>query len=149
MIGQELVGFRLESELGEGGMAGVYRGVNLLDPSIVRVIKVVHREIADRWEVAARFAKVVKFLNKLTHENEVCFYGVHRADEWLMKELELLEGQSFAAMLASWRAPIREVVEIVRQASEGVAAAYAEGLVHHGTVGSLVPSWSDGCNGRG
>ena len=48
LVGQELAGFRLTQKLGEGGMAAVFRGENVVNAKIVRAIKVVKPDLAAR-----------------------------------------------------------------------------------------------------
>jgi serine/threonine-protein kinase len=130
-IGDELAGFRITQAIGEGGMARVFRGENLVDSAIVRALKVVHAELAARREFATRFAEEARILERLQHRNIVRFFGVRRDRTQLVMELELLEGSALSDLLASGKRPsLNEVVGWLRQAAEGVAAAHELGIVH-------------------
>jgi len=130
-VEDELVGFRLTARLGEGGMAIVFRGENVLDRTIVRAIKIVRPELASRREFRARVAEEARILERLSHKNIVRFYGVRQDRGLLVLELELLDGESLAAALArGHRFGLRDAVEVTLQAAEGVAAAHAMGVVH-------------------
>jgi eukaryotic-like serine/threonine-protein kinase len=136
LVGDEVAGFKLTAWLGEGGMAAVFRGENVLNPAIVRAIKIVHRELSTRKEFATRFSQEAVFLERLRHPNVVRFYGLRHdkrpTGDLLMMELELLEGESLADFSTRTRvaAPVRAAVGWVRQAAEGVAAAHALSIVH-------------------
>lgn len=133
LIGQELGGFRLEAQLGEGGMAAVYKGVNVLNPQIARAIKVVRPELASRPEFVRRFKLEAQLLEDVTHPNIVRFFGLRKEGPWLFMELELLMGRTLARVLeerAGTPIPIAEAVEWVLQSSRGVAAAHERNLIH-------------------
>jgi serine/threonine-protein kinase len=132
LLDRELAGFRLTSMLGEGGMAAVFRGENALNPAIVRAMKVVRPELANRTEFAQRFAEEASILERLQHANVVRFYGVRRDQGYLVMELELLEGEALSSRVrgASAPAPLADAVRWLAEASEGVAAAHALGVVH-------------------
>jgi eukaryotic-like serine/threonine-protein kinase len=134
--GAEVAGYRLTELLGTGGMAGVFRGENTLNPGIVRAIKVVRPELATRREFALRFSQEAVILENLRHPNVVRFYGL-RTDkregiDLLVMELELLEGETLAAAMVRKPSvpPLRAAVGWMHAAAEGLAAAHALGVVH-------------------
>ncbi len=126
------MGYRLTAQLGRGGMAAVFRGENALDPSIVRAIKVVHPELTGQREFMLRFAEEARLLEKLSHPNVVRFFGARRDQGYQVMELELLEGETLGTRLraAGRGLPVPEVVGLMLQACEGVAAAHDLGVVH-------------------
>ncbi len=128
-IGDELSGYRLTAHLGEGGMATVFRGENLLDSAIVRAIKVVHSALGARKELVTRFAVEARTLEKLAHPNVVRFFGVRQDRGRLVMELELLEGKTLASKVAPG-ARLAEIVGWVIQAGDGIVAAHALGVLH-------------------
>jgi serine/threonine-protein kinase len=131
LIGQELAGFRLTAKLGEGGMAVVFRGQNILDETIARAIKVVRPELTANVEFVRRFTEEARVLERLQHPNIVRFYGLRRERSLLVMELELMSGESLAARLKRLRGlPVAEGVALMQQAAEGVGAAHRQGVVH-------------------
>jgi serine/threonine protein kinase len=133
LIGRDVAGFRLTHRLGEGGMAMVFRGENVLDPSIVRAIKIVHPHLSAQPEFVKRITLEARILDQLHHPNIVRFYGLRQASvdhtSLLIMELEMLEGQPLSSLVRP-NLPVAQAVEWIRQASEGVAAAHALGIVH-------------------
>lgn len=128
LLGTELAGFRLTDALGEGGMAAVFRGENLLNPRIVRAIKVVRPELASREEFRARFMDEAVILEQLRHPNVVGFFGVRQDGDWLLMELELLQGRPLSQLGAD--VSVSKAVGWLRDACEGVAAAHDLSIVH-------------------
>ncbi len=133
LIGRELAGYLLTAKLGEGGMAVVFRGENVLDRSIVRAVKVVHPHLSSQEEFSRRFALEARVLERLQHPNVVRFFGLRQAQvdatTLLAMELELLDGEPLTNRIRTGIA-VAEALEWVRQAAEGVAAAHALGVVH-------------------
>ncbi len=135
LVGQKLAGFQLTEMIGEGGMAAVFRGENLIDRSILRAIKVVQPVLASDEEFTKRFAEEARVLERLQHANVVRFFGARWEGEHLLMELELLQGDPLSAKLAIKdgeppRLPVEEVVDWIQQASEGLAAAHELDIVH-------------------
>ena len=133
LVGQKLAGFKLTGMLGEGGMAAVFRGENLLDRSIMRAIKVVQPVLASDEEFTKRFAEEARVLERLQHPNVVRFYGARWEGEHLLMELEMLVGAPLSDKLLNregQQAPVEHVVEWIRQACEGLSAAHDLGIVH-------------------
>ena len=127
LIGGELAGYRLVGQLGEGGMAVVFRAENLLDSSILRAIKVVRPELASQSEFVKRFVSEARVLEAMNHPNVVRFHGVRQDRGHLVMELELLDGDDLADR---GRLEIAQAVDWIRQACAGVAAAHAVGMLH-------------------
>jgi serine/threonine-protein kinase len=136
LLHQEVAGFRLVQSLGEGGMAAVFKGENVMNPAIVRAIKIVRPELAARQEFTKRFSQEAVILEKLQHPNVVRFYGLRTEKNpqgnLLLMELEYLEGEVLSAAVRRMRsaAPLISAVEWLHGASKGVAAAHALGIVH-------------------
>lgn len=63
LLGTELAGFRLTACLGEGGMATVFRGENLLDLSVVRALKVVRPHLSAQPEFVKRVTLDTQFMS--------------------------------------------------------------------------------------
>ena len=134
LVGQKLAGFELTGMLGQGGMAAVFRGENLIDRSILRAIKVVQPILAADEEFTKRFAEEARVLERLQHPNVVRFYGARWDGDHLLMELELLVGVPLSAKLRVEHnqplAPVARVVEWIRQACEGLSAAHDLDIVH-------------------
>ncbi|MEO1997806.1 MAG: protein kinase, partial [Planctomycetaceae bacterium] len=66
--------FRIERELGVGGMGVVYLGTHL-DSGRQVALKVMSQDRVQSPQVAERFEREVAILKKLRHKNVVRYYG--------------------------------------------------------------------------
>jgi predicted Ser/Thr protein kinase len=118
--------YRLDAELGRGGMGVVWRA---WDPALERevAVKLLHPELDDeRWR--QRALREARALARLQHPNVIAVHDVGQADDEVFIATELIDGEP----LEQWqrqRSP-REILDAYAQAARGLAAAHAMGLVH-------------------
>jgi len=129
IAGTTLVHYRIQEEIGEGGMGRVYRAE---DTNLSRqvAIKVLPDEFAQDAERLARFEREAKLLAWLNHPNIASIYGLEQADGKPFLVLELVEGQTLAERLKKGRIPLDETLDICRQVAEGLEAAHQKGIIH-------------------
>jgi len=132
LTGTELAGFALKKRLGSGGMATVYYAENLLTPSIVRALKVIHPTLAVQQDFISRFTEEANSLERLTHPNVVRFHGLRKDGPHYTIELELLVGKSLHEILEGTEkgVPLEDAARWIYEAASGVAAAHALNMVH-------------------
>src|SRR3954447_9880619 len=122
-------GYRVEGELGRGGMGVVYRArqVRLNRPVAVKMI------LAGRHaggEAAARFLAEAEAVAKLQHPNIVQIFHIDEHDGFPYFEMEYVGGGSLADRLdGTPRAP-REAARLVEALAGAMAAAHRRGVVH-------------------
>ena len=130
-MSEDLLGgrYRLESELGHGGMATVWRGVDTrLDrPVAVKVLE----EAAARIDPAAqeRFNREAWTIARLTNIHVVRVYDVGVDDRQFLV-MELVEGINLADLLASGPLDVDRAIDIAAQVCDALSAAHAVGVVH-------------------
>ncbi len=74
MIGQQIDNYEVKSELGQGGMAIVYRALDVhLERDVA--LKVLHEHIAAQDENRERFVREAKAVARLQHPNIIQIYG--------------------------------------------------------------------------
>jgi eukaryotic-like serine/threonine-protein kinase len=130
VYGQLISGrYRLEAVLGRGGMATVWRGV---DQRLGRPVAVKLLDRADTADPAMlqRFDREARTAGGLTHPNIVAVYDVGTDDGVPYLVMELIDGTSVEAMLASGPLPIDQAVDVARQTCDALAVAHAQGVVH-------------------
>ncbi|MGI9077712.1 MAG: protein kinase domain-containing protein, partial [Gemmatimonadaceae bacterium] len=122
-------GYRVERELGGGGMSRVFVA---LDTALGRpvVVKVLPPELAaDVSE--ERFRREIQLAAQLQHPHIVPLLTAGQADGFLFYTMPLVEGQSLQQKLARDGAlPIEECVRILRGIVDALAYAHARGIVH-------------------
>jgi serine/threonine-protein kinase len=122
--------FLIEAELGRGGMAAVYRG---LDVRLNRrvAIKVLPPELAFNDAVRKRFLREAQMAAQLSHPNIVPIYTVDEKDGLVYFVMALVEGDSVAMHLAaSGRMPATEVRAIISAVADALEYAHRQGVVH-------------------
>jgi serine/threonine protein kinase len=122
--------YELESIIGRGGMALVYRARDLERGDVVAV-KVLADNLAADPELRRRFAREALLAERLSHPNVVRVLGHGETDNRAYIVLEYVDGRSLADELErAGRLPPGRVIELGAQAAAGLAHAHAQGLVH-------------------
>jgi serine/threonine protein kinase len=130
VYGQLISGrYQLEAVLGRGGMATVWRGV---DQRLGRPVAVKLLDRADTADPAMlhRFDREARTAGGLTHPNIVAVYDVGTHDGVPYLVMELINGTSVAALLASGPLPVDQAVDVARQTCDALAMTHAQGVVH-------------------
>jgi tRNA A-37 threonylcarbamoyl transferase component Bud32/tetratricopeptide (TPR) repeat protein/TolB-like protein len=121
--------YRLERELGAGGMATVYLAEDLRHHRRVAV-KVLRSELAASLG-AERFLREVTIAANLQHPHILPLYDSGEADGFLYYVMPYIDGPTLRARLVrEGELPVAEAVRILREVADGVAAAHARGVVH-------------------
>lgn len=127
----ELDKYELLEEIGHGGMATVFRA---RDRRLGRevAIKLIHRHLRGRPEVADRFACEARAVAKLRHDNIVEVYDVSDPDEsesYLV--VELVRGQTLRENLQRLeRLPPEVAAALALEVGAGLEHAHRQGVVH-------------------
>ncbi len=121
--------YRLERELGGGGMARVFVAEEIALHRTV-VIKVIAPELFEGAS-AERFAREVLVAARLQQANIVPVLTAGDAAGVPYYTMPFVRGQSLRARLAAGeRIPLSEAINIMRDVARALAAAHAEGIVH-------------------
>ena len=122
--------FELGDLLGRGGMGAVYRGRQIsLDRPVA--IKVLPSHLSENENFRQRFQLEAKAVAQISspHVVGVYFAGVHDGHHYFA--MEYVEGKDLSVRLRDGFKPThREALDLVLQASRGLAAAGELGIVH-------------------
>lgn len=122
--------YRLDRKLGEGGMATVYCGTDVLLRRRV-AIKVLREQYAADEEFVRRFYQEAESAAKLSHPNIVNTFDVGRQDSTYFIVMELVDGPSLAEIIAAdGRLPEPVAIDYATQIASGLAYAHRQGLLH-------------------
>ena len=122
--------YRLDRKLGEGGMAVVYCGTDILLRRHV-AIKVLREQYAADDEFVRRFYQEAESAAKLSHPNIVNTFDVGREDATYFIVMELVDGPSLAEIIqADGRLPEPVAIDYAAQIASGLAYAHRQGLLH-------------------
>jgi eukaryotic-like serine/threonine-protein kinase len=123
--------YRLDEQLGVGGMGTVYRARHLLIDRPVAV-KVLNPRFVEDEAARTRFQREARAAGRLQHTNAVTVtdYG-QTPDGYVYIVMELLEGRTLRDILAK-EAPLEAArsVSLMLQVSAAVAAAHDAGIIH-------------------
>ena len=129
MIGTVLGHFRIESQIGSGGMGHVYLAHDLrLDRRVA--LKFIHPDLAADPEARRRFEREARALAALDHPNIGAVYGVEEADGRLFMVLAWIEGQSLEAVLEPGPLTPERARRLLPGIADGLSAAHQRGIVH-------------------
>jgi serine/threonine-protein kinase len=127
----ELLGeWRIERQIGEGGMGTVYSAVHK-EIGKHAAIKVIRARVADELHASERFLQEARIVNQIQHPNIVDIFQIGQlADGRPYLVMELLHGESLGDRLDRGRMPASEAIDILLQICQALAAAHASGVVH-------------------
>ena len=122
--------YRIEREIGEGGMSNVYLATHahLKRPTAVKVLKA---HLATD-EAVTRFQREAQLCSQLSHPNtiEIYDYGTTRDGRWYYA-MEYLRGISVEDLVRrEGPMPVARVVNVLRQACGSLKEAHDRGWVH-------------------
>jgi len=131
-IGQTLLDqFKIEEQIGAGGMGSVYRARQTTLHRDV-AIKILHSELADNRDAVRRFKREARVCTALDHPNVVRVFLFGQLDDGsLYIVMEYLKGRSLLEVLQREGAlPVHRALHIATQICDGVGEAHAQGVVH-------------------
>jgi TolB-like protein/tRNA A-37 threonylcarbamoyl transferase component Bud32/tetratricopeptide (TPR) repeat protein len=121
--------YRLERELGGGGMSRVFLATEIaLDRRVV--VKVLHPELAAEL-TAERFAREIQLIARLQQANIVPLLTTGRTRELPYYTMPFVDGLSLRQRIAEHGAlPIAEAISVLRDVARALAYAHDAGIAH-------------------
>jgi eukaryotic-like serine/threonine-protein kinase len=121
--------YRIERELGRGGMATVYLAQDLRHDRPV-ALKVLHPELAATLG-PERFKREIKLAARLQHPHILTVYDSGEAAGLLWYTMAYVEGESLRARLQrETQLPVDEAVRITLEAAQALQYAHDHGAIH-------------------
>jgi serine/threonine protein kinase len=120
--------YQIRRKIGAGGMGVVYEG---WDERLGRAvaIKTLHQS-SENPDGRSRLWREARSLARVSHPRVCQVFDVLEGGNDLFLILELLDGESLAARIASGAVPTPEVANITRQILEALEALHVHGIVH-------------------
>ncbi len=132
LIGKKLDGrYLLEELVGEGGMANVYRAMDLKEQRTVAV-KILKEECTESEEMVRRFKNESKAISILNHPGIVKVYDVSVTDKIQYMVMEYVDGITLKEYLSQRGGPLtwKETLHFITQVLEALSHAHCKGVVH-------------------
>jgi eukaryotic-like serine/threonine-protein kinase len=121
--------YRLERELGRGGMATVFLALDLRHERPV-ALKVLHPELAASLG-PDRFQREIKLAARLQHPHILSVHDSGEADGLLWFTMPFVEGESLRDRLRREKQlPLDEALRVVSQAGQALQYAHDHGVIH-------------------
>jgi serine/threonine-protein kinase len=133
VIGSTIGGkYRVESLIGEGGMAQVFKATHL-DIEKPVVIKIMHANLPGMKNAYKRFERERTLTAKLDHPNIVSVFDGGQLDgkrPYIV--MEYIEGDSLRSLLGEGKSnvPIELAISVLIQMCSGLQVAHKAGIVH-------------------
>jgi hypothetical protein len=123
--------YRIDAQIGVGGMATIYRSTRLHIGDIVAV-KVLHGELLRDPQFAERFRREAEAAARLKHPNVVAIYDFGLSEDRLIYlVMELVDGPNLRTIIRdTGPLPPASAAEIIRQVCAALSEAHRQGIVH-------------------
>jgi eukaryotic-like serine/threonine-protein kinase len=129
MIGQTIAHYRINAELGRGGMGVVYRAHDerLLRSVAIKILSDVSRGSA---EMRSRILAEARAASSLHHPGITTIYEVGEDGDSIFLVMELVEGRTLRSLLSDGPLEPKRIVELGTQLAEALEAAHSRGVFH-------------------
>ena len=129
--GSEIAGYRIESLIGRGGMAVVYRAEDMRLGRKV-ALKLLPPLLADSEQFRQRFMRESRLAASLDHPNIVPIYEAGEADGQLFIAMRYVLGSDLKGLLAQQGGPlpVDRTLRLFVQIGDALDTAHRAGLVH-------------------
>lgn len=130
LIGRRIDRYKIQAEIGRGGMARVYRAIDTVLGRTV-ALKVLAPQLATEAEFSARFRREGKIVAALQHPHIVTLFDVGEVDGIQYLAMEFINGRSiYAAIKERGPIPGETAAVIIRAIASALDYAHSHGAVH-------------------
>src|SRR5881628_1518071 len=136
MIGTTVGSYRIEREIGEGGMSHVYVGrtmarTDFLPDGFAVVLKVMSEELAGEVTARKRFVKEAQILGKLRHRYITRFYEFINNQDNAVLIMEYVDGTPIDVLLSEKGAmSLQDSISTAQCLLEAMVYAHGKGIIH-------------------
>jgi tRNA A-37 threonylcarbamoyl transferase component Bud32 len=122
--------YRLDAQIGTGGMSTVYRAFDtVLERQVA--IKLMHREIASDSDQLERFRREARAVAQLNHPHIVTVIDAGEDDNTPYIVFEYVEGETLKDRIRRHgRLPVSEAIAYAIEIARALGVAHANGIVH-------------------
>jgi tetratricopeptide (TPR) repeat protein/predicted Ser/Thr protein kinase len=135
MIGESLNQYRIDGQLGAGGMGIVYRAY---DTRLHRTVAIKRMQDPSRDLSAERILDEARAASILNHPNICTIYEVGEIDGDPFIVMEYVDGRSLSEVIPREGLPLKLVLEYGQQIADALGFAHENGIVHRDIKSSNV-----------
>ena len=142
-IGENVGPYRIIEQLGQGGMATVYKAYHAsLDRYVA--LKVLHPAFHEDQTFTTRFQREARVVAKLEHPNIVPIYDYSEHEKRPYLVMKYIEGDTLKARLNQGPLTSEEIEQVVNSVGSALAYAHKQGILHRDIKPSNVMIAKDG-----
>lgn len=143
LIGKDLGNYHILEEVGRGGMATVFRAMDL-DSDQEVAIKILSPYVAQEPKFKARFEQEIQVLLDLQHPNIVPVLDYGEIGDYSYIVMPFLTAGTLGAKLTQGPLPLKAAADVVNQIAQALDYAHARGIVHRDLKPSNIMISDDG-----
>ncbi|MBI3737665.1 MAG: serine/threonine protein kinase, partial [Chloroflexi bacterium] len=142
-VGENVGPYRIVEQLGQGGMATVYKAYHAaLDRYVA--LKALHPAFGEDPNFEARFQREARLVAKLEHPNIVPVYDYAEHEHRPYLVMKFIEGDTLKARLTQGPLTSSEIRKVVDSVGSALAYAHKQGVLHRDIKPSNVLMGTDG-----
>ena len=128
-IGQTIGVYQIESMLGMGGMATVYRAYH---PALDRYValKMMHPLFQQDEGFLSRFTREARIVAKLEHPNIVPIYDFNENNGQPYLVMKYIDGKTLKQVMDNSPPNLQRILQIMRQVANALDYAHQRGVLH-------------------
>lgn len=134
LLGKQLDEYRIEKPLGEGGMASVYRA---LDVKLQRyaALKVIASDFRGDQDYISRFEREAQSIARLDHPHIARIYRFGESHGIYYLAMQFIEGADVGWLIRNYKAkgevmPVADIVRVVEHIGAALDYAHGKGVIH-------------------
>lgn len=142
-IGADVGPYKLVEQLGQGGMATVFKAYH---PNLDRyvAIKALHPAFAEDDTFLARFQREARVVAKLEHPNIVPIYDYSQLENRPYLVMKYIEGETLKNRISRGPIPVTESIQLIEVIGSALDYAHKKGVLHRDIKPSNVLISDDG-----
>ncbi len=128
-VGHTIGVYQIESLLGTGGMATVYRAYH---PALDRYValKMMHPMFQQDEGFLSRFTREARIVGKLEHPNIVPIYDFNENNGQPYLVMKYIDGKTLKQVMEETTPTLQRILQIIRQVANALDYAHQHGVLH-------------------
>ena len=128
-IGETIGAYRIIEQLGQGGMATVYKAYHAALDRFV-ALKVMHPAFMEDDSFLVRFQREAKVVAKLDHPNIVSIFDFSEHEKQPYLVMKYIEGETLKAYLQKQTTTVLEMLPVIDAVANALTYAHKHNIVH-------------------